>query len=645
VVPVAENLRWYAFAVAQSPVESDSTIIQAVPRHHQRRVIALCIAVYVIVAIAVFWPAPPWDTSRLPNVPFAPGGFGDPAQMTWFLAWVPYALGHGLSLFQTGFLDYPLGVNLADNTSAPLLGLLVSPVTVLLGPIAAFNILLRLAFASSATSMFLVLRNWCRWPAAFVGGLAYGFGPYMVTQGQSHLNLVFAPLPPLIVWCLYELLFEQRRRPLRMGVLLGVLAGAQVLISPELLGLLVVVVALGLLGLAVVDRGDLSHRFGHLLRAAGPALAVFLIIDGWYFWCLLIAPGHLVGTVMPTHALQLYQADLYGPFIPTLNEALTLYRLWGISWRFVFGDLSENSTYLGIPAVILLAYFAVRWRKDRIVVFSAILAFVALVLSLGSPLTINRHVTRVRLPEALLAHVPIFDNIVPARFSFVVWLFAVIALTIGGDRLVRTIADRSSLGWSASLGRASGAVTLLLAVAFIVPRLPFETAAATYPPDTKTTLDAIPSGTVVLTYPFATSLDTEAMSWQADDEMRFRIIGGYATLQAGRTGLPVGPDFPKFGMEYEPLLGQPFIQEYLVAHQYNRLENLFYAVAPANVNPRPALCRFLATYHVGAVIFWNHGVNPAPVKALFLADLGTPTRRTHDKQLLVWLTPPGHCQS
>ncbi len=184
-----------------------------------------------------------------------------------------------------------------------------------------------------------------------------------------------------------------------------------------------------------------------------------------------------------------------------------------------------------------------------------------------------------------------------------------------------------------------------MAVAFIVPRLPFETAAATYPPDTKTTLDAIPSGTVVLTYPFATSLDTEAMSWQADDEMRFRIIGGYATLQAGRTGLPVGPDFPKFGMEYEPLLGQPFIQEYLVAHQYNRLENLFYAVAPANVNPRPALCRFLATYHVGAVIFWNHGVNPAPVKALFLADLGTPTRRTHDKQLLVWLTPPGHCQS
>jgi hypothetical protein len=92
--------------------------------------------------------------------------------------------------------------------------------------------------------MFFVLKKWCRWPAAFVGGLAYGFGPYMVTQGQTHLNLAFVPLPPLIVWCLYELLFEQKRRPVRMGVLLGLLAGAQVLISPELLALLVLIVAL-----------------------------------------------------------------------------------------------------------------------------------------------------------------------------------------------------------------------------------------------------------------------------------------------------------------------------------------------------------------------------------------------------------------
>ena len=113
--------------------------------------------------------------------------------MTWFLAWIPYALDHGLNIFHSNFLDYPHGVDLANTTSVPLLGLLAAPFTLSLGPVAAFNILLRLAFASSATSMFFVLRSWCRTPAAFIGGLLYGFGPYMVVQSANHLDLICYP--------------------------------------------------------------------------------------------------------------------------------------------------------------------------------------------------------------------------------------------------------------------------------------------------------------------------------------------------------------------------------------------------------------------------------------------------------------------
>src|ERR1035441_7077700 len=101
-----------------------------------------------------------------------------------------------------------------------------------------------------------------------------------------------------------------------------------------------------------------------------------------------------------------------------------------------------------------LAYFAVRWRRDRRIVFSAILAFVSLFLSLGSPLAVNGHSTLIRLTEAVLTHIPIYDNIVPARFSFVVWLFAVIALTLGGDRLIRTFMEHRSAGWVTRAGRA-----------------------------------------------------------------------------------------------------------------------------------------------------------------------------------------------
>jgi hypothetical protein len=566
-------------------------------------------------------------------------GYGDAAQMTWFLAWVPYALRHGLSFFHTGFLDYPVGVDLANNTTVPLLGLLAAPVTVLLGPIAAFNMLLRLAFASSAASMFLVLRNWCRWPAAFVGGLAYGFGPYMVTQGQNHLNLVFAPLPPLIVWCLYELLFEQRRRPVRMGILLGLLAGAQALISLEVLALLALLVGVGLVLLVVHSRGDLTGRFHNLLRAAVPTVVVFLVISGWYLWCLMIAPGHLVGTQSAINALQVYSTDLLGPIVPTVNELLTTHHFSRVTQVLGVYNFSENTSYVGVPLLLLLGYVAIKWRRDVLIAGSAFLAFVALLLSFGPWLEINGYQKPIHLPEAILAHLPVFDDFVPERFSFIVWLFAVIAITIGADRLIGSLWERRVTEGFNLAGRVLAVLSLLLAVAFIVPRVPFRTEAARFPSDTEAVLNVISPGSVVLAYPFPTELNTEAMSWQAQDEMRFRIIGGYATVQAGHDGFPGAPKHPDYGTGSQSLLGQPFIQEYLTAGQHT------YASPAPDIDPHRALCRFIATYHVNAVIFWNHSSGSHVIKRLFLSDLGTPSRTTHDKQLLVWLTAPGSCHA
>jgi hypothetical protein len=634
----------YASAMALSHGGSATVAELPTSRQHKRLVVALCVAAYVILAAAVFWPASPWNNSRLPSSPTSVTGvngygYGDAAQMTWFLAWVPYALRHGLSFFHTGFLDYPLGVDLANNTSVPILGLLAAPVTVLLGPIAAFNILLRLAFASSAASMFLVLRNWCRWPAAFVGGLVYGFGPYMVTQGQNHLNLVFVPLPPLILWCLYELLFDQKRGPVRMGILLGLLAGAQALISLEILALLALVVAVGLVVLAVGSRGDLEGRFCALLKAAGPAFLVFLVLSGWYLWCLLIAPGHLVGTQAPINTLQEYQADLLGPIVPTINEALTTHHFSIVSQEYGFANFTENTSYMGLPMLFLLGYFALRWRRDLLIAGSTFLALVALVLSFGPWLEFNGYEKSNVLPETVLAHLPVYDDVVPARFSLIVWLFAIIAVTVGADRLIRSLWERSASERFTTAGRIGATLILTSAVAFIVPRVPFITGAASFPSDTEAALNIIPSGSVVLTYPFTTEFNTEAMSWQAQDEMRFRIIGGSATVQAGYNGFPVSPKYPNYGVGNQPLLAQTFIQEYLTAGEY------VYASPPADIDPHRALCRFIDTYHVNAVIFWNHGSRSHQIKRLFLSDFGTASRETHNKQLLVWLTTPESCQA
>src|ERR1035441_5707453 len=81
--------------------------------------VALAIGAYVVLAVMAYWPVMPLDASKLPH-PLGAGA-GDPAQMSWFLAWTPFALGHGLNPFFTNYIDFPLGVNLASNTSVPLL--------------------------------------------------------------------------------------------------------------------------------------------------------------------------------------------------------------------------------------------------------------------------------------------------------------------------------------------------------------------------------------------------------------------------------------------------------------------------------------------------------------------------------------------
>ena len=172
-----------------------------------------CLLGYAILVVLAYLPVGPLDTRQLPTAGGGNPAGSDPYQMVWFLAWVPYALSHGVALFHTNFLDYPTGINLADNTTVPLLGVLGWPITATLGPVATFNFLVRLAFVLSAGSMCFVLRRWCStWWAPFLGGLLYAFGPYASSQAL-HLDLMFIPIPPLLLLCMDELVRRQKIRP------------------------------------------------------------------------------------------------------------------------------------------------------------------------------------------------------------------------------------------------------------------------------------------------------------------------------------------------------------------------------------------------------------------------------------------------
>ena len=129
------------------------------------------------------------------------------------------------------------GINLLDDTSVVALGVVTAPVTWLWGPVASMNVALTLAPVLSALAMYVLLRRWVSWaPAAFLGGLAYGFSPFVVTElALNQLNIAFLAVPPLVVLVLADLLVTQRRAPWRNGLALAGLVVVQFFVSTEVL--------------------------------------------------------------------------------------------------------------------------------------------------------------------------------------------------------------------------------------------------------------------------------------------------------------------------------------------------------------------------------------------------------------------------
>lgn len=460
------------------------------------------------------------------------GKGGDVADEAWFLAWVPYALLHGHNPLVTDWGNYPLGVNGVANTSVPLLGLLGTPVTLAFGAVVTVTLFFTLAFPLSCLSAYALFRYWIRWrPAAFAGGLLYGFSPYLAAQGLGHLNLVFVPLPPLIFLVLCRIVrpgsYSGRRRPWAWGVLLAVLCVAQFFISIEVLASTVIVGVTGLLAAAACWPAAVRERWKPVACAVGVGLGVAALLLAYPVWLLVAGPERIVGPVQET---SLYRGNLLALVIPDSSMYFRVARFVPLADTFS-GNTSENGLYLGIPLLMLLIVGAIILRRRPVMKIAMVVTAVAFILALGSRLTVGRYVwTAVPLPGAVLTRIPLLDSTIAARYSLYVMLGAglILALTLEALR------DRSYRGRGGSGGRrlavAAGAACGALACLALVPLVPAwpYPARVTQVPRyfSSHAVKAIPSGSVAVTYPFGTAADATPMLWQIATAMRFKTPGG-----------------------------------------------------------------------------------------------------------------------
>ena len=185
---------------------------------------------YVLLSLIANWDV--WTNGVSHSVQTSGGQ--DPAMELYFLGQTPWVILHGHNPFANNFLNAPTGLNVLDSTSIVFLGVLGAPITLLFGPIATYNVMLDVAFAGSALAFYFMARRFIAWwPAAFVGGLLYGFSPFAYAQGASHLVWTFDAIPPLLILFVDRFFTKRTASPWWTGLAVGACFVAEFYISAE----------------------------------------------------------------------------------------------------------------------------------------------------------------------------------------------------------------------------------------------------------------------------------------------------------------------------------------------------------------------------------------------------------------------------
>jgi hypothetical protein len=473
----------------------------------------MALAVLGAVTVAWFWPGLTAPVTA--NV----GGSGDAYGSMWALGWIPFAIGHGMDPLVSHFVHFPGGVNLMWNTSMPLLGLLLSPVTVTAGVVASYNTLAVAGPALSSWAAYLAFRRWTGMVPAFLGALTFGFSPFVAAQSVDHPFLTFLFTAPLLLIVLDRLLVEQRAPAWRDGLWLGLLLAAQLLISEELLVMEAVAAAVGVVVLVILSPRQVPSRFRHALAGTVMGGCVAAALSAVPLMVQFLGPDRLNGNLHPSG---IYVADLWNFVVPTQMSAWSSPSSLAVTLHFT-GNYTEWGSFIGPPLLAFLVAAVLLCRRRKLAWVALAVSGVAAVLSLGPSLHVAGRVTGVTLPWNLLGGAPVLENLLPARFASMMFLGVALLVALGVEEL-----HHCWRRWRMGLAlRAAGyglAGVGLLALAPVVP----------YPANADPPAAAFTLG---LACPRLPGQDVTVLPSNDEATLYWQARAGYCFAQPARTGL------------------------------------------------------------------------------------------------------------
>jgi len=476
-------------------------------------------------ALAVLCTLSVW-VSPLARLPGEPGvGAFDPYNSAWWLNWTPFAVTHGLNPFTSNYLNYPTGMNMMWNNGMPVLGVLLWPITATGGAVLTDNVITTASFALSAFFAYFAIRRYI--PARFaalVGGLIYGFSPYMFAQGAVHAQqIAYAMTIPLAFLLVDEALIRQRMRPWLLGLLIAALGIVQFFILEEYFLTELIAAAVLTLILALSRRDQIRLRLPYAVRAVGTAAIVVGAALAYPVVAVqLHGPARVVGNVRDP---QVWVTDLLNLVVPTSTQLVAPHWATAVTQHFS-GNLAEWDGYLGIGLLAVAAGTIARCWRQPVVRAAGVFAGLMTLLSLGPYLHVGGTQLPIPLPWWIPAHMRYIDNIQPNRLM----VFAFLGLAF-------VVAFALSVAWRQRHGLMRAGVMAGLVVVPLTPQLPLPWQQVSVPAYfTSAAVREIPKNAVVYTVPCPCGYLPDALAWQMASGMRFKLIGAANAPGASAVG-------------------------------------------------------------------------------------------------------------
>lgn len=406
-----------------------------------RWLLACCL--FIVLVGVMTWPVAP----RLGT--HVPGGTVDLWTHRWTFWWIKHSIAQGQSPFYTDLLFYPQGVSLAFHNIAWVNIAVWLPLQVIVGGNTAYSLTFLIFCVANCLSMYFLVREFTdSFPSALVGGIVYGFWPYMMSQ-FGHPNMKVTCWVPLALLFLRRTI---RRRRLGDALLTALFVALIGLTRWQLLIMAAVVFALYLAYEVLRDRSNWSMKLLGLLAligvVAGTAMAPLAVPVVSRF----LTRGDVSGVLFTEELSK--QTDVLAYVLPTPHHPL-----WNENAERLYQNLAHNKVYvpfLGYSVLALAFYGAVkRWKEAR---FWLLVAGVCVALALGPQLRVNgRLFPGIPMPYRLVGDSFAVEAIrVPHRFNLFLGLPVAMLVSLGMSALI------SRRSWKvASLCTAVVAVLIL----------------------------------------------------------------------------------------------------------------------------------------------------------------------------------------